>query len=69
MSVKNPSLKPCPFCGNSDQEWFKVLIDEEKEYCVRCCKCHADGPIKRFRTTARKAWNQRKELKEDVTSE
>jgi Lar family restriction alleviation protein len=60
VSVVNLSLKPCPFCGNSDQAWFDVLTDEEKEYRVRCCKCHADGPIKRFRTTARKAWNQRK---------
>jgi len=69
VSVMNPSFSPCPFCGNSDQEWFVILIDEEKEYRVRCCKCNADGPIKRFKTTAHQAWNQRKKPKMEATGE
>lgn len=54
----------CPFCLNEDQMWFVFTIDEEKESAVRCCKCHATGPIKNCKAAALKAWNARGIAKE-----
>ena len=64
MSTPKHNFKPCPFCGNSDSDWMRVLIDNEKEYRVRCGKCNADGPIQKFKTLAVRAWNSRKHPKE-----
>lgn len=64
MSTPKHNFKPCPFCGNSDRDWVRVLIDEEGEKSVRCCKCNATGPIHKFKTLAVRAWNSRKQPKE-----
>ncbi len=58
--MANYKFLPCPFCGNGDRQWMRILIDEESEYRVRCAKCNADGPIHKFKTLAVRAWNQRK---------
>ena len=55
-------FEACPFCGNKEQMWFCILTCEEGEHSVRCEKCNADGPLKRVRTEAVKAWNARQEL-------
>ena len=65
MSEQKHKLKPCPFCGNCDANWMRLLIDEDGEYRVRCAKCNADGPIQKFKTLAIRAWNGRKR-NEDV---
>jgi Lar family restriction alleviation protein len=61
--MANHNLLPCPFCGNHDQQWMRILINDENEKFVRCCKCNADGPIHKFKTLAVRAWNQRKATK------
>jgi len=58
-------FEACPFCGNHDQMWFCIITCEDGENSVRCGKCNADGPSKRHKTEAVRAWNARaKELAE-----
>ena len=64
MSTPTHNFKPCPFCGNSDRAWMLVLIDEEGEKSVRCCKCNASGPTRKFKTLAVRAWNSWEQPKE-----
>lgn len=58
------TYKPCPFCGNHDQDWIEIIMCEEGDYSVRCKKCNADGPLRRYKSLAIKAWNTRKEVAE-----
>jgi Lar family restriction alleviation protein len=48
-----PELKPCPFCGNKDQDAF--ICDGR----VICYKCGAIGPLKKTKEAAIAAWNNR----------
>ena len=64
MSDLKHSFSPCPFCGNSDKDWMRVSVDEEREYRVCCAKCSASGPIKKFKAQAVRAWNGWKQRKE-----
>ena len=34
-------MKPCPFCGSTDNE---AVCDEDNEYAMRCMNCGARGP-------------------------
>jgi len=63
--MSKPKFNSCPFCLNEDQMRFVFVIDEEKERAVRCCKCHATGPIKNCKAAALKAWNARRIAKEE----
>ena len=59
--ASEPKYQPCPFCGNKDQ--IEIIMCEEGEHSVRCGKCNADGPLKRYKSLAVKFWNtRRKEL-------
>ena len=60
-------LKPCPFCGNDDQDFMVIpyekisssLLVKYVQY-AHCLKCLSRGPIKRSEKEAVDAWNTRK---------
>ena len=60
-------LKPCPFCGNTDElEGLSVVKDRFRYSCscnhyVHCMACFADGPPEETEEEAIKAWNERAE--------
>ncbi len=47
-------LKPCPFCGARDPDWFHVVYGE-----VNCGNCGAVGPCELTDAEAIAAWNRR----------
>jgi Lar family restriction alleviation protein len=52
-------LRPCPFCGNDDQELLAYIgLDR-----VTCGKCGSSGPPKNTDTEKIAAWNKRTERK------
>jgi Lar family restriction alleviation protein len=55
MKKKEPVLKPCPFCGEDEQQ----ENDNEEGMSVRCGFCGALGPWADTRTNAEKEWNWR----------
>ena len=50
---------PCPFCGNVDKQWIRLVLCEDGEFSVMCGKCGAYGPLKPQKTKAIEAWNCR----------
>ena len=50
-------LKPCPFCGNKEQDNF-IILDSER---VICGRCGAIGPLGKTAEEAKAAWNMRPE--------
>jgi Lar family restriction alleviation protein len=55
MKKKETALKPCPFCGEDEQQ----ENDNEEGMSVRCGFCGALGPWADTRTNAEKEWNWR----------
>ena len=64
MSTPTHNFKPCPFCGNSDRESFRILLNDLDEYFVHCANCRINGPTHRLKVLAVRAWNSRKQPKE-----
>lgn len=51
-------LKPCPFCGGSDQRQYSFRAALDVHYAVQCyCGARSEGQIER---EAVEAWNERK---------
>jgi hypothetical protein len=46
-----PKLKPCPFCGETRQDWLTVEGPK-----VHCHECGADGPLSKDQAVK---WNLR----------
>ena len=57
--AKDKELKPCPFCGSVDIEWFEIWEEEGGvSFVVECQECFistADEPLK---DVAKKVWNR-----------
>lgn len=49
-------MKKCPFCSSAKAA-IRGSFDDDEVCWVSCNKCHADGPYKKTRTLAIKAWN------------
>ena len=64
MSTPTHNFKPCPFCGNSDREHFRILLNDLDGYYVHCGNCRANGSDHRLKVLAIRAWNSRKQPKE-----
>lgn len=59
QSPSTPTLKPCPFCGNTEdleiyEEWPDATGISIK---VICYDCEADGPVANTEEEAIEAWN------------
>ena len=52
-------LKPCPFCGSTEEFALTVLSDEFDYFFVCCYHCHTRGPKKDTGVEAISAWNRR----------
>lgn len=48
-------LKPCPFCGSKET----ILMKLSKGWTIICNRCAVEGPYKKFKNHAIKAWNKR----------
>lgn len=59
----NISLKPCPFCGESNKVFLRSTIDETG-YWVECVTCRTQQGIRK-RESAIDAWNRR-EYRESI---
>ena len=51
-------IRPCPFCGKTDQ---KVKPVWKYYYFVACLNCKAAGPVRKEEEEAIAAWNERQE--------
>lgn len=56
-TVKKPSHKPCPFCGDKEPIVMNVLgaLIQDCQKIVHCLNCHAEAPLK--------FWNKRHDNK------
>ena len=52
-------LKPCPFCGNSNQNVFSIINRKYKKYSIHCWRCGTDGPPRATESEAVAVWNKR----------
>lgn len=54
-------LKPCPFCGSTNQTLFtcSTLDSDEIGYGFYCCNCKTKGPRGLSKELAAEAWNRR----------
>ena len=55
-------LKPCPFCGSSNVDWFRSFGDpstNENIVNVQCINCGAQGASKLGEKNAIDVWNKR----------
>lgn len=55
-------LKPCPFCGSTNIDWFASFSDpttNENIINVECINCGAQGASRRGEKNAIAAWNRR----------
>jgi Lar family restriction alleviation protein len=56
-------LKPCPFCGQEDENDFLRIADGPTKslqtYCVECQQCETKGPWSFRVIVAMKLWNKR----------
>jgi Lar family restriction alleviation protein len=64
MQAEN-ELKPCPFCGNDNEDEFAILSANYGFMTVRfvhnvSCSCGAKGPDGDTREKAIERWNRRK---------
>ena len=60
--MPDEKLKPCPFCGEEDQEVLEAYDGSGKgDWLVTCGTCRADGPvvIGKSNFQAIKLWNKR----------
>lgn len=53
--MDSPKLKPCLYCGSTDVGIIFHIVNER--YYVRCKDCHMQGPEKKYRFMAHRAWN------------
>ena len=54
-AMSEPSLKPCPFCGDTALE----VAQGGDRHWVMCHGCHAEGPMRDDEAAAVEAWNRR----------
>lgn len=62
MTADLTKLKPCPFCGGSDDlrvSGLSVGYADGPEFAATCSGCGARGPIMTIRSEAAAAWNRR----------
>lgn len=52
--MDNYDLKPCPYCGSTNVGALYHIVDER--YYVRCNDCHMQGPEKKYKALAQRAW-------------
>jgi Lar family restriction alleviation protein len=57
--MSEPKLKPCPFCGNDDQESLLGVLPDSYATVVMCLVCQATGPRVAGKVKAIAAWNRR----------
>lgn len=62
--MKLPAMKPCPFCGMTEEvSWVKLRIDRFTVW-MECTNCESTGPeVSIFELAEEKAvkeWNKRK---------
>lgn len=55
--MTNAEIKPCPFCGTSNQSYQEVNGPHPTSYVI--CECDADGPYRNTLDDAIDAWNTR----------
>ena len=55
-------LKPCPFCGENEQQFRE---GDDGDYSVRCQYCGASGEWCSTKRMARECWNTRVATKEE----
>lgn len=58
-------LKPCPFCGNDEEEELQILVNEINWYYMACGACLAEGPHCKTINDAIIEWNTRHGEKDD----
>lgn len=54
--MDSQELKPCPHCGGNDVSVCYNSVYEA--YYVRCNDCHMQGPEKKFKIVAFRAWQK-----------
>ena len=57
--MKLPAMKPCYLCGDEAPELVPIIYPKIK-WMVECIYCGKQGPIKRTKRGAIKAWNRMK---------
>jgi hypothetical protein len=50
-------LKPCPFCGSIDLDYFN---NREGNFWIHCKNCKGESGIGKGKEEAKKVWNMRK---------
>ena len=57
----NTNLKPCPFCGKGADVLESIFHQETHRTCfaVFCYKCEIEGPPRKSKSRAVRAWNRR----------
>ncbi len=57
VSLKNPRLKPCPFCENKPSLSVETVLNTV--WCQVLCRCGVRGPIfSKHRHFAVQGWNR-----------
>lgn len=51
-------LKPCPFCGNADQD--DMIVAHTSSWWVSCEQCGAEGITENSHDEAIMSWNKRR---------
>jgi Lar family restriction alleviation protein len=52
-------LKPCPFCGNKNEDYEHELNGEDRRFCYSCGHCGAKAPGGDCIHEAVEEWNKR----------
>jgi Lar family restriction alleviation protein len=61
---KVSEYKPCPFCGERDEDAFEYTSSQKTgNYRVFCLSCCGSGPKAKSKPMALKAWNNRVDVK------
>ncbi len=69
--TKQIKLKPCPFCGENEQEIIELGLGGTEDWAiyVRCEYCGAFGPPADSRQGAKETWNERVGKKQEARGE